>query len=344
LNNQKIPVRKLSILAVAGVILGLFPLVVDSPYVIHLAIMVCIYTILGMTFAMIFNTGLISVGCATYYAIGAYASTLLVVNVGLSFWLALPLAVVITGIIAFGIGSIIIRTGGVPFIFLTLITGLVVVQVTGHIEIFGRWSGISNIPPPDPISIPFHAPIEFVTKAPLYYLSLSLTLVIMLIFYALYESRIGRAWNAIKQAPDLAAAAGINVYRYRLLAFVVASSAGGMAGSFYAHYYQAISPGTFGGWPSIYIQLYPILGGIDFYILGSAAGAIFMIFVPEVFRIADVFEPIVTGALLLCVIIFLPGGILGTLKQFPRLQLAGRLLKIGKRIRAWRAGIGNLRR
>jgi branched-chain amino acid transport system permease protein len=221
------------------------------------------------------------------------------------------------------IGSVIIRNPGFTFVVLTLLLGVAIVQLLGQIAFFGGWGGILNIPRPDPIG-----PIEFTTNVACYYLMLFLLASIVLIFYALYTSRIGRAWRAIKLSPTLAQTLGINLYRYRLLAFVIASSAVGAVGSFYAHYYQVVIPDTFGGWASIYIQLYAVLGGLEFYIIGPAIGAAIMTFAPELLRVVGELEPIITGVLLLVIILFFPGGIVGTLRKFPRFGLA----KIGARI------------
>lgn len=342
MTREVIAVNKLIVLFVVGVILISVPLIMDNPYWLHLCIMACIYTILAMCFSVLISTGLITLGVSAFYAIGAYASTLLVMELGLSFWLALPLAGIISGIIGLGLGSIIVRLPGFPFVIITMLFMLVVVQAAGTVELFGGWGGFIGIPRPDPISLGFHAPVEFVTKAPYYYLILFLFLLIVFSFYALYSSRIGRAWSAIRQSRPLAEMLGINLYRYRLLAFVISSSTAGVVGSFYAHYFQAIAPATFGGFVSIYIQLYAVLGGISFYILGPAVGAIIMTFVPELLRIADLFEPMVTGGLLLVLILFFPGGIVGTLQKFPRLGLASLSARI-EEIKAWLVGRGNLR-
>ncbi|GAI36706.1 unnamed protein product, partial [marine sediment metagenome] len=108
----------------------------DNPYWLHLFIMACIYTILAMCFSMLISTGLITLGVSAFYAIGAYASTLLVMELGLSFWLALPLAGIISGIIGLGLGSIIVRLPGFPFVIITMLFMLVVVQAAGAVELF----------------------------------------------------------------------------------------------------------------------------------------------------------------------------------------------------------------
>ncbi len=91
----------------------------------------------------------------------------------------------------------------------------------------------------------------------------------------------------------------MNLHRYRLLSFVVASMGAGLAGSFYAHYIGAVTPSTFGIFKTIHIHIYAILGGLGFPILGPIIGALIMTFVPEMLRITGEIEPIFTGFLII---------------------------------------------
>ncbi len=315
---------------IALIVLFALPLCVESNYIKHLLIMACLGTILAMTFSMLYSAGLITLGAAAFYAVGAYVSTVLVMNAGLSFWAALPLVVVISAVLALGFGAVFVRNAGVTFVVITLIFAHVMVIAAGQAEFLGGWGGIIGIPRPDPVG-----PLSFSTKNEFYYLVLAILLLVILVFNALYSSRIGRAWRAIKLSPHLAGTLGINAYRYRLLAFVVGSATAALAGCFYAHYSQSITPGAFGGWLSIYVQLYAVLGGLEFYILGPAVGAIIMTFVPEYLRVVKEVEPIITGILLLIIILFFPGGILGTIKSPPEFnpgKVKSRLIKIVNRI------------
>ena len=332
------------IIAIALVaIFTLLPLIIKSPYILHLLIMMLVTVILGMAFSMLISTGLVSLGITSFYALGAYACASMVMKLGLSFWFALPLGTLITAVIALGIGSILCRNAGVAFVVLSLMLNSVIIQLFGQIDALGGWRGIYDIPRPDPLPLPFHAPINFVGKVPNYYLVLFLLGIVVLVFYGLYRSRIGRVWMQIRQSPHLAQAIGINIYRYRLLAFVVASSATAMVGGFFAHYFQSIEPEQFGGWASILVQLYPILGGVNFYVGGPIVGAAFMAFVPEFMRIADEIEPIITGVLIVLVILFLPGGILGSLQNFPGWNTR-RFNRIGRIIRNWLPARNSLNR
>jgi branched-chain amino acid transport system permease protein len=309
--------KKAAIYVLIGVVLFvliLLPFLVKSRYLIHLAIMSCINIILGLSFSLLFNTGLITLGAAAPFGIGAYASATLATKFAIPFWITLPFSIAITGVIALALGCIFCRTAGATFVILTMLSGLVVAQVAGQIEFFGGWGGMINIPRPGPIG-----PIEFVGKEPYYYLILILLILIALVLHALYTSRYGRVWKAIKLSPHLAETLGINLYRYRILAYVIAALISGISGCFYAHYARTIVPDTFGGWTSILIQLYAVLGGLEFPIFGPAIGAVIMTFVPEMLRIAKEIEPIITGVLLLIIILFFPGGLLGTIKRSSQL-------------------------
>jgi len=303
--SMKLRIKEVTLFIALGIILLLLPLIIKSPYQMHLIIMLCINIVLGMSFAMLFSTGLITIGAAAFWAVGAYASALLVMNLDLSFWLALPLASIITGMIGLVLGSIIVRAPGVAFVVQTMVINMIVVQALGQIGFLGGWGGILGIPRPNPI-----ASIKFVSKTHYYYLILFLLLLTVAVFYGLYSSRIGRAWRSIRLNPRLAQTLGIDLFRYRLLAFIIASMSAGLVGSFYAHYFGTIEPGTFSVFKSIYIQIYGILGGLNFYLMGPIIGALIMTLVPEFLRIGKEIEPILTGGILILLVIFLPGGIL----------------------------------
>ncbi len=297
----------------------LIPFFITSSYQLHLIIMLFINVVLAMSFSMLISTGLITIGAASFWAIGAYTSAILVLNYDLSFWIALPLATLVTGLVALALGAVIVRTPGVAFVVQTMVVNMIVVQALGQIEYLGGWGGILGIPTPDPIGT-----LRFSSKVNSYYLALFLLLIIVLAFAALYSSRIGRAWSAIRLNPRLAQSLGINLFRYRLIAFVISAMASGVVGSFYAHYFGTIEPGTFSVFKSIYVQIYGILGGLNFYIMGPIVGAFIMTLLPEFLRISKEIEPILTGAILVLLVIFLPGGILSFPEKLSSLRQPSR--------------------
>ena len=328
---------KLIGLIVLGVILVLVPWLVHSPYHMHLLIMVGIYAVLAMTFIFLLRTGLITLAIAAFWGIGAYSSALLTMRLGLSFWLALPLSTIITGIIGLCIGYILVRNPGFAFIIITLAFGMAIVQVFGTFDVFGGYVGIVNIPRPEPIPIPFLAPIEFsrVSKTAYYYLMLFLVLLVVLAFSAFYTSWAGRAWRAIGLSPHLAESLGVNLFRYRLVAFVIAAAAAGLMGSFYAHYMESLVPNAFNVFKTIYAHIYAILGGIGFAISGPVIGALIMTIVPELLRVAGAVERMITGGLLILLVMFLPNGLLGLLTSWRSVERPSEsIARVGRWIRA----------
>jgi len=164
---------------------------------------------------------------------------------------------------------------------------------------------------------------------------LFLVFLVGLVFSAFYAAWTGRAWRAIGLSPRLAESLGVNLFRYRLIAFVIASAAAGLMGSFFAHYYGSIVPGTFGPMRTIYVHVYAILGGIGFATLGPVIGSLIMTFVPEILRISKEVEPIFTGLVIILLAMFLPDGLLGLLKQWQNRPLPGvSIARISKWIRA----------
>jgi len=307
--------KRIAGLCVLGFALIVPPLVIESPYVVHILTLSAVNVVLGIGFAMLLNCGMISLGIAAFWAIGAYASALLVMNLGLSFWLALPFSGIISGLVGLVFGSLTVQLDKGAFLLMTVSINAILVEVFGHVELFGGWEGITRIPPPNPIPLPFHITIEFLTKTAFYYLAVFLLVLTLATSYALYSSRIGRAWRSINLSKNLAQSLGISVFRYRLTAFVVSSFFVGLVGSFHAHYTGVLTPGTFSVFRSIYVQFYAILGGPGYVLSGPTVGAIVMTLLPEYLRIVKEIEPIITGAFIVLVAVFFPNGMLGLLMR-----------------------------
>ena len=302
-------------LAVCAIVAAALPFFIDNPYYLHLVILVFLNAGLGIGFSLIYSSGLITLGAAAFWGIGAYASALLVTRLGLSFWLAMPLAMILSAIIAICIGSQIVRYVGAGFVVFTLLFCLLIQKVWGYINVFGGWGGLTGIPAPNPIHLPFLGGISFSCKITYYYLSLFLLGFTVVVVHGLYSSRIGRAWRAIRFSSELAETLGMNANRYRLAAFSLASAFAGLFGSFYAHYNMTISPLTFDVLKSVHIQIYAILGGLEFYIFGPFVGSLIFTLLPEFLRISVAVEPYVTGVALILLVVFLPDGMAGLVKK-----------------------------
>jgi len=289
---------------------SLIPVFVASPYYLDLIIIWMLNSVLAMTFLLMLRTGLISMAIVAFYGIGAYASTMLVMKLGLTFWLSLPLSALTAIVIALIFSLPLIKYTGFTFVILTTVIGMVFGIAVGNIKWLGGYSGISGIPPPDPIKISFLPPLEFVSKVHFYYLAFFLSVISILVMCAFYAAWTGRAWTAIGLNQRLAESLGINVFRFKLAGFLVASGISGLLGSFYAHYQSFIQPESFGIFSTIYLQIYAILGGIGYPITGPIFGTAVMTFIPEVLRITREAGTIFLGALVILLILFLPKGLL----------------------------------
>ena len=311
------------------IIVAILPVFITSPYYLDLLIIIMMNGILAMTFLVMLRTGLISMAIAAFWGIGAYASAMLVTKLSLSFWLSLPAATIITALFALVLGAVLIRNAGFTFVILTTVIGMLFGVAVGNIEWLGAYNGISNVPPPNPINLPFLPPIEFVSKVEFFYLALFLAIISILIIRAFYAAWTGRAWTAIGLNLKLAESLGINTFRYKLLGFVVASAIAGLMGSFYVHYQSFVQPQTFNIFATIYLQIYAILGGIGYAITGPIIGSVIMTLLPEFLRVTKEAGQVFFGALVILLILFLPKGLL-SLTAKP--AVVGFFNRIGKMI------------
>jgi branched-chain amino acid transport system permease protein len=290
------------------------PQFIHSSYYVHLLILIVMNSVLAMTFILLLRAGLLNMSIAAFWGIGAYSTGMLTLKGGLSFWAALPIAVAIAALVALVFGAILVRHGGLGFIIPSLILAFIVPLVFGTFKVFGGHVGLIRIPAPSAIPLPGGHHITFATEKSYYYLLLVFAVVVVLVLLALYRSWAGRAWRALGLSTNLAQSVSINPFRYRLLCFVIVSAMAALMGVFFAAYSANIQPDTYGPFKAIYVQMYAILGGVGNPIIGPIIGAGILTAIPEALRVVNNFEPMVTGALIILILIFLPQGILGLLQ------------------------------
>ena len=316
--------RRLIGFVILLLLFALLPVWVRSPYYIDLFIVIMINASLAMTFIMLLRTGLINLAVAAFWGIGAYSSGVLCLKAGLPFWVCLPLSTLITAIVALLVGLVIIRHAGFTFVIMTTVIAMLFVTVVGNIRWLGGYNGISNIPAPEPLSFGALGSITFDSKVDFFYLGFFLFVVVILLINAFYASWAGRAWNAIGLNPRLAQSIGVNIFRYRLLSFVVGCAVAGLMGSFYAHYQTFIIPTAFTLFPkTIYVQACAVLGGVSYATLGPIMGAGLFSLLNELFSGFEEYSIVLVGALVVAIVVFLPGGILS-------------LHELASRLRGWR--------
>lgn len=295
----------------AAVLLCLVPVVIRDEYLLHIAIIICVYIILVSGLRLIMSTGQCSFAHAAFWGIGGYSSAILVMRIGLPFWISLPFSGMIAAVFAVTIGLICLRLKGPYFFIITLAFGQLIILIEkSWVSLTKGTSGIFGIPAPNSISIGGMQIIQFSSKASFLYLGIFLMLIILWVMYRLEKSRFGMACEAIRESDDLAETVGINPLKYKMVAFVVACFFAGVAGSFYTHYMKYISPDFFGVPESLALLIYMMVGGVS-GVTGSIIGSTFMTILRESLRPVAAYQPIVYGFILVIVLLFLPGGILG---------------------------------
>jgi ABC-type branched-subunit amino acid transport system ATPase component/ABC-type branched-subunit amino acid transport system permease subunit len=274
-------------------------------FVLSLAI-VNIIAVLGVNLVMGY-AGQISLGHAGFAAIGAYSTALLMVNYDLSFWLALSLGAFLTAAFGYLLGLPALRLGPLYVSMVTFGFGLIVVIIVQN------WYELANgpngmvVPPPELFGyelLPrqFHVAIVLIAAG------------LFLLARNIVNSRHGRAFIAIRENELAARGMGINLAHYKTTAFAVGAFYAGISGGLFAGLAQFINPDAFVFPVSILYVTMGILGGIG-TLAGAALGGMMLTALPELLRGAAEYKDFLTGLMLLLLLMFLPKGVIGLLRQ-----------------------------
>jgi len=285
-------------------------------YLFHIVILFCIYSMLSLSLNMIVGlTGMFNLGHIAFFGIGAYCSALLALQ-GLPFMLCLFLGALLAGVIGYFIGIPTLKLKGDYLAIATLGLGEFIRSV------FNNWMGLTRGPMGLP-GIPKPNIFSLHIKSTESYLILVLIIFFLtfLIIEKLFRSPYGRVLKGIREDEFAAEALGKDVFRFKLHALFLGCFFAGMAGSLYAHYISFIDPSSFTIQQTIFILIMVVLGGMGNNI-GAILGAAIVISIPELLRLLNLPGP-VTGALkqmtfsilLILLILFRPGGILGREKS-----------------------------
>lgn len=287
------------------------PLIFPGPYHLHTLILTMMNILLASSLRLINLTGQLSLAHGGMMTIGAYTSTLLVMKLGFSSWLSIPLAGLFAAFIACLVGFPFSRLRGIYFSIVTIFfSEMVVLTAQQWQSLTGGSTGIFNIPRPNPIKILGSLQLTFSSKTDFYYLMLVLLLLSLLILYAVEHSRVGLTFRGIQQSDSLAESIGIHTTGFKVLAFSLGSFFAGLMGGFYPHYISAINPDSFSFLYTIYILIYMTVGGEKRFI-GPILGAFILTLLPEVLRPLKAFVPFFFAAVLMAVIFFMQEGLIG---------------------------------
>ncbi len=304
---MRLPTWRLGRVVGGVLVLGLLPLVVTGSYTLHILIMIGINVILATGLDLVVgHLELLSLGHAAFFGIGAYASALLHLNLGLSFWQALPIAALSTGILGFVIGLVTLRLRGPYFVIVTLGFAQIIYIIFLNWVDFTR--GPMGLPGIKGLTVPFRPDLPFEGKVPFYYLIVVLCLLTLLLKRQLVSTYIGRAWRSIREDENLAASVGVSAFRYALVAFTIGTMLAGVAGSFYAHYVRFVSPEMFEFSNTVSMLIMVIFGGRATQ-WGPVIGAVLFTVLLEYLRIAGGLRLPLLGLVLILTMMFFPGGI-----------------------------------
>ena len=296
-------------------IMFLLPAFFKGPYVTHILILTIVNILLSTSLRLINLTGLMSLAHGGMMTLGAYTTTLLVIKLGLSSWLALLMGGLMSSLVAFLVGIPFSRLKGIYFAMVTIfLSEMVALSAEQWRSLTGGSTGLYNIPRPDPIIIPGLLKLTFSSKASFYYLICVILLISLLILYAIEHSRIGMTLNGIQQSDSLAESVGINCTGYKALAFSIGCFFPGIAGGFYAQYISTINPTTFGFLFTIYVIIYLVVGGMKSF-TGPIIGAFIFTILPEILRPLKEFQPYFFAGSLMLIIFFMPEGLVGLPKR-----------------------------
>ena len=289
----------------------------DSRYYMNMFNLAGIFVILTYSLNYLHGyLGLISIGQAGFFAIGAYITAGLTMGVGLNYFPALLVASIAASLAGVLIGFPANRIGGHGFVLITLGFGEIVrLIILNWKEVTNGTNGVNNIPPP---SLGFFV---FDSRFSYYYLVLFFIVFTMTVTVSLRRSKYGRSMLALKVGELAATVMGVNPVTTKLINFAVSSFFAGLAGGLYASYIGSISPEAFSVMLSVDVLTMTLVGGSG-TIGGPVIGATFLVFLKEWLRFLREYYMIIYGAGIVLVMIFMPYGVMGLLKRsFQRFRL-----------------------
>jgi branched-chain amino acid transport system permease protein len=300
-----------------SVFVVLFPFVF-SMYQTNIMITALIYVVVGLGLNIVVGlAGLLDLGYVAFYAVGAYSYALLNYHFGLGFWAALPIGAALAMLFGIILGFPVLRLRGDYLAIVTLGFGEIIRLILENWNDFSFGpSGIANIPRPGlfGVELSLHQNIIY-----MYFLMIGLALFTIFVVRRLQDSRLGRAWIALREDEVACQAMGIDKTKTKLSAFALGATWAGMGGVVFAAKTTFINPASFTIWESIIILCVVVLGGMG-SILGVIFGALVLILLPEYLRAFSEYRMLLFGAILVIMMVFRPGGIVSNVRRTYQFQ------------------------
>lgn len=287
------------------------PHLLANTYQVNVLVLVAIFVMLAVSLDLLLGfTGYLSLGHHGLWAIGAYASSLLALRLGVSFWVAFLAAGLFTAAFAAVVAVPAFRVRGHYFALVTLAMGEVVrIVILNWVAVTEGPFGLTGIPSP---YLPGVGAID--GRIEYYYLVLSVTVVVLLGVRWLLSSPVGRCFRAIREDEDLAEAQGLHLIHYKVASFALSGFVTGLAGSLFAHYQGVIGPDNFTLQFMAEMLVMVIVGGSGL-LAGSVVGPLVFVPLPEISRSLGDARLVIFGALLMVIVIYMPEGIAGKARE-----------------------------
>jgi len=304
-------------MVVVAIITLLFPHIF-SMYQTSIMISALIYVMLGLGLNIVVGlAGLLDLGYVAFFAVGAYSYALLNLHFGIGFWVALPIGGILSAMFGILLGYPVLRLRGDYLAIVTLGFGEIIRLVLENWNEFSFGpSGIKNIPKPGLFGIELSLQANTIY---IFYIVVLLVIFTIFVINRLKDSRIGRAWTALKDDEIACQAMGIDKAKTKLRAFALGATWAGMGGVIFAAKTTFINPASFTIWESVIILCAVVLGGMG-SIAGVIAGALLLILLPEYLRDFGQYRMITFGAVLILMMVFRPGGMIENVRKTYRFE------------------------
>lgn len=295
-------------LAAALIFLFLLPLFLD-PYYTYVLNMVVVSILLALGLDILTGfTGQISIGHAAFVGIGAYGAALFTAKLGIPFWFSVPLGGLLAALVSLAIGAPSLRLSGHYLALATLVFGLMIQLIMIH------WDSLTNGPRGMMVARPTLGPLSFSTDRSYFYIIFPVVILFIIFTRFLIASRVGRALVAVRDSEVAAQSLGVNLARFKLIAFALSSFYAGVAGGFYGPLVKYIDPMSFGLFQSAFYLMMIVVGGIA-SIPGPIIGAALVTVLPEFLRGFTEYKELIYGLALLLFLVFMPHGIYGVFRN-----------------------------
>jgi branched-chain amino acid transport system permease protein len=298
---------------------------------------IALYALLGIGLNVVVGyAGLLDLGYVAFFASGAYLYALIAApqfgggfDVGTSFWIVLPMAMVLAGLVGIALGIPVLPLRGDYLAIVTLGFGEIIrIMINNEAGVTNGPVGVFSIPKPHFGNTELSGPVE------LYFVVLAGCFVAAFATERIRDSRVGRAWEAIREDEDVASSMGVNTTAYKLMAFAIGAAIGGAGGVVYSAKQSAVFPSDFNLDVSINVLALVIIGGMG-NVRGVILGAMLLIGLPEVLRDFSIdfafihldnlgadYRLVIFGAALVAVMVLRPEGLLPSRRRAAEFEQA----------------------